>query len=309
MKKMYNERHVQMENVATDLDVLKVLKSRGAWDNDLDSAYKYLDAKEAGMNKLLETITKYAKNHWMYMTNVSLSQDNTLNCDFLLLTSTTLYTFEVIHYEGFYEVEDGNGFLNGERLDHEPIGMAQKVTSKVKNLAAMGSMPINLNVEGIAVFTNPDTDVIIPHEIDTIDIITNDQLEQFIEDIVQEEREKVGDRTQPTIPMHLSWLRMIDRHHPVWGIKVPDEIHERVQPGIICSYCESFNIEIGEIFMTCECGGWEATEVAIVRTICEYGVINQDKHLYPPDLHLFFDFQVSIEKIDKHLAKHFSPAW
>ena len=61
--------------------------------------------------------------------------------------------------------------------------------------------------------------------------------------------------------------------------------------------------------MTCDCGGWETMEGAIVRTICEYGVLNQEKSLYPPDLHYFFNDQVSMDDIEKHLAKHFTAIW
>jgi len=303
MRKMYNERHIRKEEMATNLDVLRELDKRGVLDNELSRELERLEAKNKGLEVLMNQLNKYAKNHWMYMIDVSMDHYNILNCDVLLLTSTSLYTFEINHYEGLFEFKSGESSLNGKKLEQYPIKMAQSISSQLKSLATMNSIP--LNIRGVAVFTNPKNKVQIYDEINDIEIVDAEQLETFIKNIIREENEQKN--RSKINPMYISWMAKIDRHHPSWLIKIPDEIKEKLRLGIACSACEHFDVEVGEDCVSCLCGKRELLEEAIVRTICDYGVLNNEKDLYPPDLHLFFDKQVSIEKIEKCLTKYFTP--
>lgn len=300
---MYNERHVEIEEVASNLDVLRELNKRGALDEELTSELKRLEAKNLGLKTVMNHLKKYAKEHWMYMTGVSLDHYNILNCDLLLMTSTHLYTLEINHYDGLFEFRNRNSLLNGETLEQHPIQMAQGVTSQIKSNARMAS--IHLDVKGAAIFSGPKNNIRIQDEVDDIEIVAANQLDHFIKKIVQEEKQHKN--ATKINPMHISWLAGIDRHHPVWTLKIPDEIKETAQLGIACSQCENFDVEIGERYVSCACGELESLEEAIVRTICDYGVLNNEKDLYPPDLHLFFDNQIPMKLIEKYLEKHFMP--
>lgn len=300
---MYNERHVEIEEIASNLDVLRELNKRKALDEELSKEFKRLEAKDRGLKTVLNHLNKYAKDHWMYMTNVSLDHYNIFNSDLLLMTSTHLYTLEINHYDGLFELRNGNSLLNDERLEQHPIQMAQGVTSQIKSIALMES--IHLNVKGAAIFAGSKNKIRIQDEVDDIEIVSAGQLDHFIKKIVQEEKQHKN--VTKINPKHISWLARIDRHHPFWTIKIPDEIKENVQLGIACRQCEKFDVEIGDRYVSCACGELESLEEAIVRTICDYGVLNNEKDLYPPDLHLFFDNQIPMDLIEKSLEKHFTP--
>lgn len=303
MRKMYNERHVEIEETASNLDVLRELNKRKALDEALSRELQRLEAKDRGLEMVLMHLNKYSKEHWVYMTNVSLDHYNIFNSDLILMTSTHLYTLEINHYEGLFELKNGNSLLNKERLEQHPILMAQSVTSQIKSMALMES--INLKVKGAAIFSNPKNNIRIQEEMDDIEIVSAQQLDHFIKRIVQEEKQHKN--ITKINPRHTSWLARIDRHYPFWTLEIPGEIKEKAQRGIACSQCENFDIEIGKHYVSCPCGKLESLEESIVRTICDYGVLNNEKDLYPPELHLFFDNQIPIDLIDKYLEKHFTP--
>lgn len=301
MRKIANERHAAIENLASDLDILGELDKRGALDEELKKELEFLKRKDKGLQIVLELLEKYAKEHWMYIIDLSLDYHNILNCDLLLLTSTDVHTFEINHYEGLYEYKNRNDYLNGKKLERHPITMAQKVRSQIKSTSMMES--IHLNVKGAAIFTGSDNKLEIHDEVKDVKVVTHEQLEDFIKRIAQEEKKQAS-----TVEMkHLRWLAKIDRYHPIWPAPISNEIRENIRLGIACSYCEGFDVEIGEVFIACPCGGWESLEEATVRTICDYGVLNNGKDLSPLELHHFFNEQVSIEHIEKYLKKHFEP--
>jgi len=291
MRKIYNERHVQKEEMATNLDILRELNKRRALDDDLYEELLYLEAKERSLNIVLDYINEYAQEHWLYMMDVSLDAYNILTCDLLLVTSVEAYTFEINHYyEGF-------------ELASAAVKKAQSIASQLKSLSLMNS--IHLNVQGAAIFTGTDTLEIEDSAAKNIDILTTKQLDKYLSKIVKKENDYQGPAMNSG--QHLRWFGEIDRHRPAWQMTIPAEIKNNIQKGILCSHCESFDVTLGDPYISCECGMHESLEEAIVRTICEFGVLNNDLHLSVPELLDFFDYQISEDDLYKHLDKHFAP--
>jgi len=291
MRKIYNERHVQKEEMAADLDILRELNKRQTLDETLFKKLVHLESKAAGIYIVLDRIHDYAKDHWLYMTDVALDSYNILNCDLLLVTSAGAYTFEINHYyEGFE-------FANAS------VKKSRNLASQLKSLSLMNS--INLNVQGAAVFTESEVLKLKDNEIKNIDILTTKQLDYYLSKIIQEENDYQGPPMNSE--QHLSWFGKIDRHLPAWQMTISDEIKNNIQKGILCSHCGSFGVAIGDSYISCDCGVYESLEEAIVRTICEYGVLNNGLELSVPELLDFFDYQISEDKLYKYLDKHFTP--
>ncbi len=85
----------------------------------------------------------------------------------------------------------------------------------------------------------------------------------------------------------------------------PKELAE-LKKGILCAKCEGAEIVISKKFVTCGCGHVELRDEAMVRTICEYGVLNFDKKLKIRDLLSFFDGQASKGYLKLVLKKYFN---
>ncbi|MBM6614859.1 hypothetical protein JTF06_08135 [Desemzia sp. RIT804] len=54
---------------------------------------------------------------------------------------------------------------------------------------------------------------------------------------------------------------------------------EKLKKGIYCCNCGSFHLEIGEYLISCSCGYKERKERDVLRSICEYGVLQNNKDL------------------------------
>lgn len=50
--------------------------------------------------------------------------------------------------------------------------------------------------------------------------------------------------------------------------------------GIKCANCSNFDLDTARSYLICNCGLHEPRGMAIVRTICEYGILNFDKDLH-----------------------------
>jgi len=305
MRKIFNERHIEKEEQATDLDILRELDKRTEFNENFSMELKRLEAKEKGVAEVLTLINKYAKDHWFFMTDLSLDYYNSINCDLLLMTSAGIHTFEINYYEGLFEGEGGQASINGNMLKHNPIEKAQRVTSQLKSLSMMNS--VNLNIKGAALFPGPNNKLIVHDDMKDIEVVTAKFLEFYLMEIVQEEENYKG--PDMITLKNLRWLGKIDRYNPNWSIKVQDELEEYMQKGILCSHCGSFDVKIDEPYISCACGLHESLEEATVRTICEYGVLNNDKNLGVDELLDFFDYQVSEDTLYKYLDKHFTPAF
>lgn len=303
MRKIYNERHLEKEEYATNLDVLRELDKRTELNEYFSTMLQQLEAKETGVNKVLKLIHYYAKEHWFYMTDLALDAHEMIGCDLLLMTRAGIYSFEINDYEGVFEIEDSVCKLNGQKFDGHPIEKINQITSQLKKDAVKNA--VQINIQGAALFPNPHNEVISEQKNEAIEIVTADQLDNYLKRIIQEEKDYNGPAMNR--PMHLSWLGQIDRHFPMQPMEVPTGIHQHLYKGIVCCHCGSFEINIGDPYISCACGMHESFEEAIVRTICEYGVLNNDKPLEVYNLLHFFDYQISKEHLMKSLDKHFTP--
>lgn len=303
MRKINNERHMEIETSTSNLNILRELNKRDALDEELTKELKRVEAKNRGLKTVLNHLNHLGKNHWVYMINVSLDSYNIFNCDLLLMTSTHLYPLEINHYDGLFEFKKELSLLNGKEPDQLPIESAQCVATLINAFSTIRS--INLDVKGAAIFPSSTNQIRIYDEVPEIEIVGADQLDAFIKQMIRDEKNRNSD--EKIDPRYIRWLREIDQQQPIWTIHISDEMKEHIHPGIACRACNGFDVTIGNQFVSCPCGKYEPLEEAIVRTICEYGVLNYEKSLYPPDLHLFFDNQISMEQIETCLAKHFSP--
>lgn len=302
MKKLYNERHAHLENIPSDLMVLEELNKREALDETLKRRLHYFDSKETGLMKVLDILNKYGKEDWMYMHNVAVDYYDIITCDLLVMTSTHVYTFEINEYEGTFELKNGISKLDGQTLKEHPIAMAQSVLTQLQGSKRMAPVPIKLKLKAAAVFTHSNNPLEIHDEVSGIEIVSANQIENYVKRMVREEKQAQA-KGVTFNPMYFSWVARIDRHHPCIEIEIPDAVMEKVRPGILCTHCGGFDVKIGEVLMTCECGGWELVEEAIIRTICEYAILIQGKNIHLPSLCEFFDNQIPKVQLEKCLDK------
>lgn len=301
MKKLTNERHTQIKEIASTLDILVELNKRNALDIKLKKQLAYLESKKQGLQIVLSVFEEYAKKHWRYMTDVMVDPSDDIQCNLLVLTSTHLYTMEINHFEGDYVLKDGVSFVDGYRSDNHPIRTARNVSLGLQNRMQSSQVPIDLIVKSAAIFTNSRHITDIRDEVRDIDIIEKDQLEDFIQQMVREENE-LGPRKH--LPKnHIQWVTQIDDDYPFHTFQLPDKLKPFIKKGPRCVLCDDFNMNIGRFFTFCPCGAMELSEHTIERSVYQCSILSLGKDVDLNEIYDFFDNQVSTERIAQFVRK------
>src|SRR5699024_9654817 len=173
------------------------------------------------------------------------------------------------------EFKKSQHLINGKKVGHNAIAQAQKVLINIKNILTDASDPVTMQGADILICLH---NKLLNHDpIEDIDIVRTHQLRNYIWKIVQEERHYQGKPVD--LQKILQVLKTYETENPFGQDNIPEEIKARAHKGIHCSHCGNFNLNTNLSYISCSCGMHEPRENAIVRTICEYGVIHQNKEL------------------------------
>lgn len=302
MKKLQTKLQKLSCDEPTKLDVLRELDKRGALDgSDLDE-YERLEKGYAGERKVLEYIEEFGRDHWMVLRNVWFEHFGRFEGDIVLATRAQHYTIEVKHYSGNIVFEDGICKRNGVKIGQNAIAQTQKVAINYQSMLTQNGMKVP--VTGITIFTGDHCHVTVEDEINGVEVLMLNQLREFLWQIAREEDHyyapsRVDQRVFDIIEQY-------EIENPFRVQPVSDEVKKKIQPGIICAHCGSFDIELVRHYFICDCGMHEPRETAIVRTICEYGVIHFDEDLTTSGLEEFFGGLFHARTIKRILNKYFN---
>lgn len=290
----------EISKLPSRLEVLRELQKREALDKSLKEEWYRLETGNLGEQAVLNEIRAFGADHWKVLKNVWLEHYGVFESDLLLITSCGLHTFEVKNYNGDFDYNNNQCFLNGYKIGHNAISQAQKAATNLQQLFESAFCPVP--VRGGLIFAGKHCDVNIQHSIDDLDILMFHQLRNHLEEIAKQDRGCSINEDQI--------LQIIEEHetqNPFSPEPISDDIKWRVKKGVLCAHCGSFEVDTSKAIFTCKsCGMRESRENAIVRTICEYGVIHFDKDLVLSHLVDFFGGQIARTTLRKYLKNHFT---
>lgn len=301
MKIIQTKNQKKMSDMPTRLEWLRELNKRHALNKELKEELIRLELGFKGEQDVLELVKEFGDPNWSLIQNLWLRLFGHFENDIVLLTNHGLQTIEIKNYSGSYEYLHSQFLLNGVAIGHNPISQAQRSLINVKKILKDHSF--NVPVEGNLVFTGNNCDIKISQTVAELNILMMHQVGRHIQGIRQQE--KYSNRI-PLNPTKL--LEVFDNFETISPFQpepLTDEMKRTMLKGIVCSHCGSKSIKISRKEVSCRCSTHEPRENAIVRTICEYGVMNFDKNLVLNDLVEFFSGQVSRTNIRKYLLKHF----
>lgn len=284
------------------LDVLREMNKRDGLDKKLQDELMRLEAGAVGERTVLEFIEEFGAKHWKVLINVWFDAYGLFECDLILLTLCGLYTFEIKNYSGVYEYKNSQCIQNGRKIGHNAISQAQKSFIYFKDLMTQNGF--HIPIKGAVVFAGEHCEVKIYDEIEDLKVIQLNQLRNYIWQIMKDENEYVGQRI--SIEEVLRFINKVRVDNPFPPEPISAEMSRRLRKGIMCSNCGAFDVDSSKSYVVCQCGMHEPRENAIVRTICEYGVIHFDKELVTKELLTFFNHQISHANLLEYLKKHFN---
>lgn len=286
------------------LDIYRELDTRECLDYDQQQELYRLERGDTGEKKVVEYLEEFGQDHWQILTNIWLYEYGLFEIDCLLLTKTDIYLFEIKNYNGDFKYANSQCYFSDDIISHNPISQTQRCKVNLQNILSAVGMRVTVNAN--LVFAGEHTDIEIQDYIEDLDVLTINQLRKLIYSIANNEQTKLDTGKRPLNRRKI--LRIIEhakRKSPYQPQPLSQLEQSRLRKGIKCANCGSFDLNTARSYLICKCGLHEPREMAIVRTICEYGVINFDKDLHIADLHNFFGGDISRVTITKYLRTYF----
>ncbi len=299
MKILKTEKQQVLGMKPTKLEMLQEIDKRGGLKHHKkfkDELYR-LEKGLEGEERLIDYLKTFGLPNWVGIRNLWLEHFGEFECDLLLLTQAGPVAFEVKNYLGALELQNNQCFINGKIIGHNPFSQAQKVVANVQEILQTPT------VQGVLAFTGEHNSVQLHDPIAGLNVLMLNQLQHFIRQLA------AFDRTPQNRPIPTAtYLQTLDHFEigkPSKEQDLPGEMKTGVRGGIHCCHCNHFNLKRDKNYLICRCGMYEPYEEAIVRTICEYGVIYPERELTTKALTDFFGGEVSESTVFRHLTKHF----
>ena len=286
----------------TKRDFYTELSRRGVLSKEQTDELDQLNSGIDGEQILQDYLEEFGEPHWIVFKNVWLNYYGKFEIDCILVTRSQIYLFEVKNYKGHYVFQNSQCRCNGQKIGQNAITQAQKSSINFTN--CMRKNRLTVPVTGVLLFSGIDCEVTLHDEIDDLQIVTRNQLRNFIWKIKHIDRNYSSNRVDVDEVIHI--MECYEAHNPFLPESISDNLVYRIQKGIRCSHCQSFEVDASKMYISCKCGMHEPRENAIVRTICEYGMIHFDKDLLLVNLVDFFNGNYSRNTILKYLHKHFT---
>ena len=289
------------------LDFYREMDLRGALDSEKQAELYRLERGAVGEKLVVDYLEEFGPDDWLTLTNLWLYEYGLFEVDCLLLTETAIYVFEIKNYNGDFKYANSQCYFSDDVIGHNPISQIQRCKVNLQNILLQAG--IRVPVHALLVFTGDHADIDIQDYIEDLTVLTINQLRKRIYSIAEDEQIKRG-RGEHRLN-HDKILRVLERGKrpsPYQPKPLTPTDQSRLRKGIKCAKCGHFDLDSTRSYLVCSCGMHEPREMAIVRTICEYGVLNFDKELVPSEVVSLFNNIVSVKTIKRYLAKYFEPA-
>ena len=286
----------------TRREVLKEIHKRDGLDQKLLYEFNRLEAGHDGESLVFEYLNQFGQNHWRVMKNVWLDYYGEFEIDLLLITDTRIYTFEIKHFTGVYEFKNNQCLRNGQKIGHNAISQAQKSFINTQNMFKRNGF--HQSILGTIVFVGEHFDIKVHDEVADLNIVTIYQLRDYIWQITNTESQSIHKNTDTN-----QILRLLNQYavpNPFPPSEITNEMDNRMKKGMFCSHCKKTITYSTKKYFECSCGMSEPRENAIVRTICEYGIIHFNKELTTAPLRSFFNEELNTRTIRSYLKQYFT---
>ena len=247
---------------------LKIFKSLNARDELVEKDENYYRSLQKGyegekiFDKWLEA--EGLPSNFPILNDLLFEVNNTkFQIDSSLISSNTLYFFEVKNFDGDYVIKGDQWYsLSGTEIKNPLHQLKRSETLFRKLLQEFG---FNLQVKAYLVFVNPD--FLLYQAPLKEPIIFPSQLKRFLG--------KLNTNTLPLRNRHSKLPEKLLDNHLIESpySQLPTYSYEKLEKGILCGSCNSFlrrESSKEKILICHNCGSGESIESAVLRSIEEY---------------------------------------
>lgn len=281
-----------------DLLWLEELEKRGGLTADQQRELNYKRLGFRGEDEFGQLMRRYMPSDWQLLQDVRLKTiAGEIQMDAVLLNNLGLSVFEVKNYTADYHYSAGRWQVNGRPKHHDDFQQLERTAGLLTQQLQRNGF--NLPVHQYVVYINEEDTVEIDDE--SLPFIKRAKLRRFINLSI----DNCQSAPYQTYPRETEWL--LSQHQPDdRRLTLSDGEFTELKKGIYCVNCHSFELECDRYHVHCRsCRYSESKEKAIVRTICDYGILFPYRGLTPIELARFMEPSVPYKNLFFVLSKHF----
>ncbi|OIJ08847.1 hypothetical protein BKP35_17320 [Anaerobacillus arseniciselenatis] len=248
---------------------LKIFKSLNARDELVEKDVSYYRSLQKGYEgeKIFDKwlVDEGLPSNFPILNDLLFEVQNTkFQIDSSLISSDTLYLFEVKNFDGDYVIKGDQWYsLSGTEIKNPLHQLKRSETLFRKLLQEFG---FNLQVKAYLVFVNPD--FLLYQAPLKEPIIFPSQLKRFLG--------KLNTNTLPLRNRHSKLPEKLLANHLIESpySQLPSYSYEKLEKGILCGSCNSFLGRKSRSKVICElCGVTEDVDSAVLRSIEEFRLL------------------------------------
>ncbi|MDT8858889.1 NERD domain-containing protein [Alkalihalobacillus sp. MEB130] len=208
----------------------------------------------------------------IFLNDLLLECNNTLfQIDSFMLTSTTLYLFEIKNYEGDFIIEEERWYSAAKKEMKNPLLQLRRNESLLRQL--LQEHRITYPIESYLVFVHPEFTLYQAPL--NLPIIHPNQLKRFITKL-NKKPTKLKD-THSKLAEKLLSLHLPESPYT----RLPEYNYASLQKGIPCPHCQTFYTSFAsrKTFLCTSCGWTENIIAAVLRNIEEFTRLFPDKKI------------------------------
>ncbi|MBT2687619.1 NERD domain-containing protein [Bacillus sp. ISL-47] len=280
-----------------ELKVLRYLYRRLELSAKDENHYLNLEKGTAGelqFDRMLENLP----DDWIHLNDLLLENNNTMfQIDAVLISSNTIYIFEVKNYEGDYYIENERWYsLTSKAEIKSPLLQLQRSETLLRGI--LKELGFNIPIKPNLVFVNPGFQLYQAPK--NLSAIFPAQLNRFIE--------KLKDTPAATKARNMRFAeQLISRclkENPY--LRIPEYTYEQLEKGIPCLSCSSFLAPFRQGTLICkECGSKEELESAVLRSVDEFRTLFPERKVTSNDIYEWCSIISSTKVIQRILSRNY----
>lgn len=236
--------------------------------------------------------------HWLLIQDLRLKTlGGEIQIDALLVNHLGLTVFEVKNYSADYQYISGSWHVNGRKKYHDDFKQLDRTAGLLSQLLQQNGFKVPM--KQFVVYINEQDSV----EIDdaSLPFLKRATIRRFV----------TGEIKRGHIAPNQNYRResdwLIQQHvEDDHRLSLSEAEYLKVEKGIYCANCQSFSLESTRYHLRCrDCHYAESKEKAVVRTICDYGLLFPYKDLNVGELKEFVGDVVTRKYLYKLLPKYF----
>ncbi|GMA08525.1 hypothetical protein GCM10025886_16760 [Tetragenococcus halophilus subsp. flandriensis] len=288
-----------MRKKSHQLQWLEEMNHRGELTKEEANTYQRLKLGYKGEVNFDKLCSYFLDKPFPIIDDITLSyQENVLQMDKIIVNDHTITLIDIKNYHGQYTFVNNAWYAQQKLLPHniyEQLRRAKRITKRL-----LDDFHINMKVEGVLIFMNPQSEITIKDEVAET-TLTYEQIPLWLMSLNENYRKSPANGWEAVIQKHIIPSYRAD-------YICSEKRLAQLKKGIRCQNCGSFDMVQSRYTINCaSCGSNEPKDTAYTRTVCEYGTIMHHYPLKNKAILQFFGDNYNKIYVRKILKKHFIP--